>query len=57
MRCKYTTYNCDWFYDFSNPSVLKNVTNLKVVGEGMTDGIVFNGSQLQVAIPFVPLKQ
>nr|WP_309757213.1 DUF6452 family protein [Flavobacterium sp.] len=32
------------FYDFSNPSVLKNVTNLKVVGEGMTDGIVFNGS-------------
>ncbi len=32
------------FYDFSNPSVLKNVTNLKVVGEGMSDGIVFNGS-------------
>lgn len=30
------------FYDFLNPSVLKNVTNLKVVGEGMTDGIVFN---------------
>ena len=33
------------FYDSSNPSVLKNVTNLKVAGEGMTDGIVFNGSQ------------
>ncbi|MFV8373581.1 DUF6452 family protein [Flavobacterium sp. LB2P74] len=33
------------FYDFLNPSVLKNVSNLKVVGEGMTEGIVFNGSQ------------
>ncbi|MFV8443144.1 DUF6452 family protein [Flavobacterium sp. LB2P44] len=33
------------FYDFSNPFVLKNVSNLKVVGEGMTDGILFNGSQ------------
>ena len=30
------------FYDFANPSVLKNVTNLKVVGAGMTDGIIFN---------------
>lgn len=32
------------FYDFLNPSVLKNVTNLKVVGEGMTEGIVFNAA-------------
>lgn len=32
------------FYDISNPSVLKNVTNLKVIGDGMTDGIVFNSS-------------
>lgn len=32
------------FYDISNPSVLKNVTNLKVIGEGMTEGIVFNPS-------------
>ena len=32
------------FYDISNPSVLKNVTNLKVIGDGMTDGIVFNES-------------
>jgi len=32
------------FYDISNPSVLKNVTNLKVIGEGMTEGIVFNSS-------------
>ncbi len=30
------------FYDISNPSVLKNVTNLKVIGEGMTEGYVFN---------------
>ena len=32
------------FYDISNPSVLKNVTNLKVIGDGMTEGIVFNES-------------
>jgi hypothetical protein len=32
------------FYDISNPSILKNVTNLKVVGDGMTEGIVFNSS-------------
>ncbi|WP_338408357.1 DUF6452 family protein [uncultured Flavobacterium sp.] len=30
------------FYDITNPSVLKNVTNMKVIGEGMTEGIVFN---------------
>ncbi|MDR7370672.1 DUF6452 family protein [Flavobacterium aquidurense] len=30
------------FYDVNNPSLLKNVTNLKVVGEGMTEGIIFN---------------
>ena len=30
------------FYDNSNPTVKKNVTNLKVIGEGMTEGIVFN---------------
>ena len=30
------------FYDISNASVLKNVTDLKVIGEGMTEGIVFN---------------
>ncbi|MFV7234280.1 DUF6452 family protein [Flavobacterium sp. ZB4R12] len=32
------------FYDITNPAVLKNVTNLKVVGAGMTDGIIFNTS-------------
>ncbi|TRX22166.1 hypothetical protein FNW25_04335 [Flavobacterium franklandianum] len=30
------------FYNISNASVLKNVTNLKVIGDGMTEGIVFN---------------
>ncbi|MCV9926891.1 DUF6452 family protein [Flavobacterium sp. LS1R49] len=30
------------FFDISNPSVPKNVRNLKVIGEGMTEGIVFN---------------
>jgi len=28
------------FYDISNSSVQKNVTNLKVIGEGMTNGVV-----------------
>lgn len=30
------------FYDINNPTVEKSVTNLKVVGEGMTDGVIFN---------------
>jgi hypothetical protein len=30
------------FYDISNSSVQKNVTNLKVIGEGMTEGVVLN---------------
>ena len=29
-------------YDITNPSILKNVTNMKVIGENMADGIVFN---------------
>jgi hypothetical protein len=32
------------FYDFNNSSVLKNVTNLKVIGDGMKEGIVFNAN-------------
>ena len=39
------------FYDFSNSTVLKNVTNLKVIGEGMTEGIVFNENGNTVSIP------
>lgn len=30
------------FYDINNPSVLKTVTKLKVIGEGMTEGIIFS---------------
>jgi hypothetical protein len=30
------------FYNITNPSVKKNVTNLKVIGAGMKEGIVFN---------------
>jgi len=32
------------FFDISNPSLKKNVTNLKVIGEGMSEGIVLNPS-------------
>jgi len=32
------------FYDISNPSLQKNVTNLKVIGEGMSEGVVLNPS-------------
>lgn len=33
------------FLDINNPTVLKKVTNLKVIGDGMTEGIVFNASE------------
>lgn len=50
------------FYSITNSSVLKNVTNLKVIGDGMTNGITFssatdgsqyvtNGSKI-----YIPLK-
>jgi hypothetical protein len=32
------------FYDITNQTELKNVTNLKVIGDGKTEGIVFNQS-------------
>jgi hypothetical protein len=32
------------FYNITTPSVLKNVTNLKVIGEDATEGIVFDSS-------------
>ena len=45
------------FYDFLNPSVAKSVTNLKVVGEGMPHGVLFNGSELTSAKTIsIPLK-
>lgn len=43
------------FYDFENPSVKKNVNSLQVIGEGMTDAVLFNGSPTtngnRIAIP------
>jgi hypothetical protein len=30
------------FYDISNPSIQKNVTDLKVIGDGMPNGVVLN---------------
>lgn len=43
------------FFDYNNPLVPKNVSNLKIIATGMTDGIVYNNSQTingnQVAIP------
>lgn len=45
------------FYDFLNPSVAKSVTNLKVVGEGMPSGVLFNGSETTSANTIsIPLK-
>ncbi|MDQ6529302.1 DUF6452 family protein [Flavobacterium sp. LHD-85] len=32
------------FYDISNPTKTRNVSNLKVIGDGMEQGIVFNES-------------
>ncbi|WP_313807305.1 DUF6452 family protein [Flavobacterium sp.] len=32
------------FYDAANPTTLKNVTNLKVIANGMGEGIIFNPS-------------
>jgi Family of unknown function (DUF6452) len=41
------------FYDISNPAVLKNVVNLEVTGDGMTDSLdTFNG----VSTISLPLK-
>lgn len=37
------------FFDISNPSLQKNVTNLKVIGEGMTEGVVLNPSGVDEA--------
>ncbi|HTG65583.1 MAG TPA: DUF6452 family protein [Flavobacterium sp.] len=43
------------FYDINNSTVEKNVTNLKIIADGMENGIIYNGSDLingsTVAIP------
>ena len=39
------------FYDAANPTVLKNVTNLKVVETSLTDGFGFTGvNKIQVPL-------
>jgi hypothetical protein len=45
------------FYDINNSSVLKSVTNLKIIGEGMAEGVSFNGSTLiNGSTVSIPLK-
>lgn len=43
------------FYDINDPTTLKSVTNLKIITEGMTEGITYSSSTLingsTVAIP------
>ncbi|WP_264551472.1 DUF6452 family protein [Flavobacterium sp. N2038] len=36
------------FYDANNPSALKNVTNLKVIGKDQPEGIIFNQSGTEI---------
>ena len=45
------------FYYVTNSSVKKDVTNLKIIGEGMTDGVSFNGATLiNGSTVSIPLK-
>ena len=39
------------FYDINNSSVLKNTSNLKIIGDGMTDELDINGNANTVSIP------
>ncbi len=36
------------FYDATNPTVLKNVINLKVIGEGQTVGLILNETGTEI---------
>ena len=45
------------FYDINNPTVLKSVSDLKIIGEGMTEGVTFDGSTLiNGSTVSIPLK-
>ena len=45
------------FYDINNSSVLKSVTNLKIIGEGMTEGVTYESSTLiNGSTVSIPLK-
>lgn len=39
------------FYDINNPSVLKTVTNLEVIGEGMTEALISGNNKSTISIP------
>jgi hypothetical protein len=39
------------FYDFNNSSVLKTVTDLKVIGEGMTEALISSNNKSTISIP------
>ena len=41
------------FYDVSNPTLKKTVTNLAIVGDGLSSGILFNGVS-QIKVPLNP---
>ena len=34
------------FYDYTNSTLPKNVTNLKVIADGMTEAVIFKGSDI-----------
>lgn len=38
------------FYDNASPTTLKSVTNLSIVANGMTTGILYNSSKIQVPL-------
>jgi len=45
------------FYDINNPTVLKSVSDLKIIGEGMTEGVTYDGSTLiNGSTVSIPLK-
>ena len=45
------------FYDANNPSELKEVTNLTIIGEGMTEGVTYESSPLiNGSTVSIPLK-
>jgi hypothetical protein len=39
------------FYDINNPSDLKTVTSLEVIGEGMTEAVISSNSSSTISIP------
>ena len=44
------------FFDINNPSVLKTVTNLEVIGEGMTEALASSYNKNTISIPLKTTK-